>query len=265
MRTRHPCPPIVLTKTKYLPSLAGKTWDGSDEGSIGSDLRLIVKRSKINVSIILRESDTSSKYELFQRLNTGGSQLSEQEVRNCILVMVNADFYRWLRELANNIDFQTTITLSERLVSEAYDIELALRFIIFALMPVEEFSNIGDVGVYLTERMTAVAEDAAFDRDRLTRVFNDTFRLLNESLGEKAFKRFDHLKGRFLGGFLVSAYEAVAYGLAFNVDAGTQVENIEEKAKALWGRQDFTSWTGSGITATRRLPRILPVGRAVFA
>jgi hypothetical protein len=48
---------------------------------------------KIDVSIILRESDEYAKYELFQRLNTGGTPLSPQEVRNAILVMVNRGFY----------------------------------------------------------------------------------------------------------------------------------------------------------------------------
>ena len=32
--------------------------------------------------IIQRESSESTKFELFQRLNTGGSALSDQEVRN---------------------------------------------------------------------------------------------------------------------------------------------------------------------------------------
>ena len=43
-------------------------------------------------AIILRESEERTKYELFQRLNTGGSQLSDQEVRNAI------DVVRFLRE-----------------------------------------------------------------------------------------------------------------------------------------------------------------------
>jgi len=79
-------PPLELERTKYLPSLEGKKWDDPDDpdNSLTSSQRLIIKRSKIDVSIILRESDEASKYELFQRLNTGGSPLSEQEVRNSI-------------------------------------------------------------------------------------------------------------------------------------------------------------------------------------
>ncbi|WP_226882819.1 DUF262 domain-containing protein [Enterobacter hormaechei] len=70
-------PPLVLSGTKYLPSLENKKWEGegelgdNDPNSIGQNLRLTIKRSKLNVSIILKESDETAKYDLFQRLNTG--------------------------------------------------------------------------------------------------------------------------------------------------------------------------------------------------
>lgn len=73
--------PLILSGTKYLPSLEGKKWNNPDdvENSFSQELRLIIKRSKINVSIVLKESDETAKYDLFQRLNTGGSDLSPQE------------------------------------------------------------------------------------------------------------------------------------------------------------------------------------------
>ena len=66
--------PLTLTETRYLKALGGKTWsENSGSGSgIGQDNQLLIKRSKIDVKIILRESSDDSKYELFQRLNTGG-------------------------------------------------------------------------------------------------------------------------------------------------------------------------------------------------
>ena len=91
--------PLTLSGTKYLPGLEGKKWNNPDdpENSFSQDLRLIIKRSKISVSIMLKESDEKAKYDLFQRLNTGGSHLSPQEVRNCILVMLNKNFFLWLK------------------------------------------------------------------------------------------------------------------------------------------------------------------------
>lgn len=90
-------PPSKLLATEYLPSLKDKMWENEDtENSFTSSQRLSLKRSKLDIRIIKKESDKDTKYELFQRLNTGGTSLSPQEVRNCLMVMINKEFYRWV-------------------------------------------------------------------------------------------------------------------------------------------------------------------------
>jgi hypothetical protein len=154
--------PLLLSKTKYIPSLKGATWDG--DNPIPSDLKRILRRSKLSVSIILRESDENTKYDLFERLNTGGTKLSNQEVRNCILVMVNVDFYNWIRELAADENFVATTALSDKNLQEAYDVELVLRFLLLVDATVDELTNVGDVGVYLSSKMVELAKNQDFDR-----------------------------------------------------------------------------------------------------
>jgi hypothetical protein len=258
--------PLTLSGTKYLPSLEGKTWNDPDdpESSFSQELRLIIKRSKINVSIILKESDETAKYDLFQRLNTGGSDLSPQEVRNCILVMLNKDFYTWLQSLASYPAFQECVSLSDRPIQESYDLELALRFLIFSCIDEAELDQLGDVGIFITEKMRAMATDNTFDRAGWEALFKQTFDLLQGSLSEESFKRYSNEKQKFTGGFLLSQYEVVAYGVGYNLQNGNPVKNIREKAANIWSNDRYTDWSGSGITATRRLPRILPFGREVF-
>lgn len=258
--------PLVLTGTKYLPSLEGKKWNNpeDEDNSFSQELRLIVKRSKINVSIILKESDETAKYDLFQRLNTGGSDLSPQEVRNCILVMLNKDFYAWLQSLASYEPFQECISLSDRPLKESYDLELALRFIIFTLIEDQELNQLGDVGIFITEKMRAIAVDDTFDKAMWERLFKQTFDLLQAELSEESFKRYSVPKQKFTGGFLLSQFEVVAYGVGYNLANTNGTTNISETAASIWSDERYTNWSGSGITATRRLPRILPFGREVF-
>lgn len=258
--------PLTLSETKYLPSLKKKKWNNiyNANDSLSQELRLIIKRSKINVSIILKESDETAKYDLFQRLNTGGSDLSPQEVRNCILVMLNKDFYNWLQSLSIYESFQDCISLSDRPLSEAYDIELALRFIIFSLIDTIELNNIGDVGVFITERMREIAIDTKFDKNMWETLFKSTFDLLSGELFDQSFKRYSIDKLKFTGGFLLSQYEVVAYGVAYNLSHNINITDIFGKASGIWSDAQYTDWSGSGITATRRLPRILPFGRKVF-
>ena len=51
--------PLILEQTKYLPSLEGMKWEDPNdaESSFTAAQRLIIKRTKIAVSIILRESE----------------------------------------------------------------------------------------------------------------------------------------------------------------------------------------------------------------
>lgn len=139
--------PLVLDGTKYLPALKGVSWENEDKPDLGlpKDLQLILKRSKISASIVLKESDESAKYDLFQRLNTGGSELSPQEVRNCLLVMIKKTLFDWLKELPNDESFISTTALSDRPLEQSYDVELALRFVILSTIEEEEIKSIGDV------------------------------------------------------------------------------------------------------------------------
>ena len=260
-----PVPALKLRATKYLPSLRDVVWEEKADEALSSELRLIFKRAKINVSIILRESDENTKYDLFQRLNTGGSQASDQEVRNCILVMLNKPLYRWMKDLSSDEHFTNTVALSERPIQEAYDIELVLRFLILYNIAEVDLASIGDVGVFLTDKMRDLAADKAFDRDAAERVFKETFEHIDAHLSDAAFKRYNVDQKRFMGAFLISQFEVVACGIGYNILNGRTPTKTESKVADLWSNPDYTNWTGSGITAARRLPRLIPLGRRLFA
>ncbi|MBU4432755.1 DUF262 domain-containing protein, partial [Patescibacteria group bacterium] len=61
--------PLVLQKTKYLPSLQGIQWNNlaTPSKTLPKELQLLIKRSKLSASIVLKESDETAKYDLFQR------------------------------------------------------------------------------------------------------------------------------------------------------------------------------------------------------
>ena len=263
---KKPIPPLSLKKTIYLPSLEGKLWDADiPDIAIPDELKRAIKRSKIHVSIVLKESDENTKYDLFQRLNTGGSQLSPQEVRNCILVMVDKEFYRWVSELAKFEPFQEVLSLSDKPLAEAYDMEQVLRFLILTEASEGELALVGDLGVYLNSKMVELAKDRGFDRAAWAKRFFTTFDKLQQTVGDHAFKRFSVTKGRHEGGFLVSQFEAVACGVAWNLQRGTLRPDLDVAIADIWKNPEFTDWTGSGVTAARRLRRIVPFARLHFA
>ena len=259
--------PLTLESTKYLPSLAKKQWDVPDNPdlSLSTTQRLLIKRAKIDVSIILKESDETSKFELFQRLNTGGSPLSDQEVRNSILVMINPKVYRWMRKLASNEDFMECVSLTDRALSEQYDMDLVLRFIVFRAMPGKELKKIGDLNEFLSDQMIEMVQQGKLNLKRETEAFEATFSILRNSLGSDSFHRYDPNKEKFMGGFLVSAYELVALGVGYNYKKLSQdSKNIQRVVQKLWANTEFTSKSGSGVRASSRIPVTVPLGRSAF-
>lgn len=259
--------PLVLSKTKYLPSLEGKKWDDPDdtEHSLNRAQRLYIKRAKLHVSIILRESEELAKYELFQRLNTGGSQLSDQEIRNCILVQVNRDMYGWMGELSQYESFRECTLLTERALEEQYDLELVLRFLVFCRLEEAQLTDVGDLGEFLTSKMIEMAESKEFDPEKEANAFKQTFDILYESAKENSFRRYDPNKEKFVGGFLVTPFEIFALGIGYNYSKvyGADID-IEERIKDFWSEDQPGLRTGSGVRASTRIPTTIPFGRELF-
>lgn len=259
-------PPLVLESTKFLPSLAGKTWDG--ESPFNRDQQLFVKRAKIDVNIVLKESDETTKYELFMRLNTGGTALQPQEVRNCLMIMAYRDTYTWIRSLSEDQNFVSAVSLSERLVTEQYPMELVTRFIAFRTMTDEALARVGDIGEFLNEKLKDLHKFTAAQKAVEERAFRETFRFINQYMQDDAFHRYDQVQDRFLGSFSIAAFEAVGLGVGFNTDPNgglRAIADLQGKVKAVLSNPVFIENSGSGVRASTRIPRIVPLGRAIFA
>lgn len=259
--------PSTLEGTKFLPSLSDKRWQVWKEGdsAIDKTMQMQVKRARIRVEILLKESDENAKYELFQRLNTGGAQLSQQEVRNCIAVMINPDLYKLLIKLSENDDFVKTTNQTDTAVEKQAGVELVLRYFAFKHHP---YKNGLDVHEYLDSALVEISKNEKIDWQEEEKEFKNTFNLLNESLGDKAFKRWD---GNSFGGkFLMSLYETIAFGVSQNIDEissqirDDQTKFVISRAKALWADPVFEKNSGAGIRGTTRLSKLLPMAKGFF-
>lgn len=266
-------PASTLVSTKYLPSLEGMKWENPENNNLefSQDLKFIFKREKIDFKIVKRESDEDVKFELFQRLNTLGSQLSDQEVRNCILVMINPEFYKWLTNLSRYDPFLEVISLADRLIDEQFNVELVLRFIIFRSLDLNEIKSTQDLGEFLTDKMIKMATNKKFNAKMEEQLFLRTFDILQATLSNNAFKRYNSSKGKFEGSFTLSAFEAVGIGLGKNVDLWDNTkfdeqlrQNFEQKVISIWENADYQARSGSGVNVTRRVPVIIPLGQEVM-
>lgn len=252
-------PPLQLEGTDMLPSLKGKFFYNKEdeENSFPEDVRRYFKRTKIDFVIIKKESDGTSKYEIFQRLNTGGTRLSDQEVRNCLMVMENPEKFHRLQQLSTDSHFINTLRLSDKNFEERYELELVTRFVCLRTEDVENLKGVTDFGHYLDKRIVSLFKSDDFDWDKETEIFKKTFRLIDESMGDLAFLKYDTEKAKFTGRFYTSAFEFVAIGLGKRNAELPQGFDIKEKVKTLWKEIAEKEISWKGYNAVGRLTQTL--------
>ncbi len=143
--------PLVLSDCDIVPGLNGMTYN-----DFPAALQIRLKRAFIRVEVVRKETDPRFKYHMFKRLNTGGEQLSEQQLRNCTIRLLDSVFPDFIIRMSEVDEFKectSGMTQARRL--SAYDQELVLRF--FALKNRrEKFKH--EVTDFLTEFMEDVAD-----------------------------------------------------------------------------------------------------------
>lgn len=258
--------PLTLQATEYLPDLKGYRWEvAGDEHKVFSDaLRRDVKRAKLEFRIIRKESDANAKYDMFQRLNAG-THLSQQEARNCLLVMLNREMFAEITKLSEYPAFRSVCLITEAKENAAYYEELVLRFFLQLDYSGPDAELSEEFGDYVTSWMRQAASVYASDESRIDATrFVRTFELLNQSLGEDAFRKWDG--ARHLGPFSISCFEFVTSGVGANLDYWEQQPStvLADRIRAVWSATEFRSSSGTGVSPRRRVPRLILRARKFF-
>lgn len=242
--------PSVLVGTDKLKALEGKVWDSNFPGlehrfsfHDGTGLQNKFLYSKLKIIRVSNESNPNAKYDIFDRLNTGGSKLTPQEVRNCLAIMINRDFYVWLRKLSLNPDFIACTPLSEKASNEQTDLEFVLRFVVYRNINKEEYSSTDDINEVLTAKMKEYCIKQNLDLVKEQEIFDKTFELLQASLEKNSFKKYFSDVQRFKGQVMLSSFEIIAIGIANNIERISNLENpttyIENKVKQLYSSTEY--------------------------
>ncbi|WP_168203299.1 DUF262 domain-containing protein [Oceanispirochaeta crateris] len=211
--------PLKLDKGKLLPSLNGMTWE-----KIDADIRRKFKRRKLGINILLTGNNTKSQYELFQRLNTGGTDLSGQEVRNCLLIMLKKDLFEQINNLKIYNSFETCVPLTDKAKSEEYHMELIVRYFISTLneLNVNEYKPFGsiDFSEFLDMEIIKSIDNTQINWSNEYIKFKQVFDFLKDLLGEGIFKKAFEVDGeiKFQGPFTLTSFEVLIPGIYKNLD-----------------------------------------------
>ena len=178
----------------------------------------------------LDPNDDTSMYHIFERLNTGGTLLANQEIRNCVY---HGKFANFLDEI-NSLDNWRRILGKQEPDTRKKDTELILRFLAMQdtasyKKPMKDF-----LSKFMRKNQNA-AEPALQSSGEL---FERTCESVVASLGEKPF----HVRS----GLNAAIFDAVMH--AFSKQFDKIPTDIEVRYKSLTQDDEFDRNTRSGTT-----------------
>jgi hypothetical protein len=238
---------LTLSDCDIVPALNGLTFN-----DFPAALQIRLKRAFIRVEVVRKETDPRFKYHMFKRLNTGGELLSEQQLRNCTIRLLNSEFPDFLIRMSEVEDFKectSGMTQARRL--SAFDQELVLRF--FALKNRRDrFKH--EVSDFLTEYMEEIADPEmprTFGYPEEEKVFRRTFKALNKTLGDMAFAIAYKTRDRLTAGFGAYHFEAITIGLQtildrLDLDDDAVIAPLKEALMAIKLDREFVEMTTGG-------------------
>jgi hypothetical protein len=202
------------------------------------------------------------RYELFNRLNTGGSPLTEQEIRNCIFRGTSSNFNNFLTKMASEETFIRIIQPTKRQEEQKYLEELVLRFV--SLMNNEwessiNWENTGDkLSTYMTLFMKRTTRDLSFNFGYFETLFQRMLKLL-EPLGYEIFRASN-------GVFSTSYYDGITIGIASNIDYYEKVESsiIKQRINELVTSHIFIKNIGAGSSTKNRVINRIKIALDIF-
>ncbi|MGZ8886560.1 MAG: hypothetical protein ACXW1O_08355 [Halobacteriota archaeon] len=253
--------PSALVKERHkprLPSIEGVVFN-----QLSLQARLSIKKAGCRVEVIKIGSLQSMKYEVFERLNTGGSGLEPQEVRNCICRSTNPGFIEWVDDLASFAPFQNNLGLSQKQKNTMYDKGLILRYLALK-HAYNEFQH--DVEPFITDFVRQVVEhDRPFDRNNEAETFRETFQMIADALGEDAWRHYRD--GRHKGPLSVYIFEALAIGVAENLCSlkALSESSLKNRIIAFKQEDEFIKNTGAGANVKSKLRDRISFALSYFA
>ena len=221
-----------------------KSLQGFNVDNLPTNLKINLKRAVCRVEILRGESSTSMKYELFKRLNSGGSKLTPQEIRNAIYRGVNPRLNELLLKVSQSTVFKSLTQLSSGKLNELYDQELVLRFFAFY----KNAENVNEnMEKFLNDFMEETVQDASFKYDVYESLIMRVLELIYQIEDNKIFRNERNL-------FVPAYFEGILIGVAQNIE--TYAENLEllkSKITQLKSDNDFKRYSGTASNSRSRI------------
>jgi len=225
-----------LTGLKVFSDINGYCFD-----DLPSKLQSVIRtRPTLRAVIILRQSDEDVKFEVFQRLNTGGVRANPQEIRNSTYP---GPFNDLLLGLSVETRFHSILGIKFRNRSSIYqemrDVEFVLRFFTFRECW-HDFKG-GSMKNLMDHYMRDNQKLGESEIRQLSDIFLATISKVNMCFGEYSFRRWEPARNRWRRQVLAALYDAQMFACDGFEEASLEGKGEEAiiRMKELFQDEDF--------------------------
>jgi len=235
-----------------LPQLNGKTFS-----NLEAQLRAKIEDKKLLLYILKPSVPPSVIYDLFNRINTGGTALNRQEVRNCIFLGKST---RLLKELSEEEYFRRAIDYGIK-DTRMKDGEAILRFLAFTIFNYESDYK-GDMSAFLERAMVEINKMDDRHLNELKIKFKRVMGLTYNFFGNTNFR---YPKGQNRGRINIAMFESISFFFLNQTDEylmGNK-EKIKENYQILLKDSEYADAvgfaTGGQLRVRNRFRRVFEI------
>ncbi|EMI49792.1 hypothetical protein C405_09530 [Stenotrophomonas maltophilia AU12-09] len=220
--------PLKITGLDKLSALNGQAIE-----DLPKPLQLMFNTRPMRVTVLNDKSDQGVRFDLFERLNTGGISLTNQEIRNCVF---RGPFNEDLKRLSSHASFLSSVKIKSGDQRNGTLEEFVLRFFAFFDSYVEFDHSVKD---FLNEYMKSRASGRLGSVEE--RLFKDTFDVISQHLPHGI------VRGQRVTP--VNLFEGVAVGVALAIKSGRPVHPA--RLAGLLGDSNLRKFT-TGATNSKK-------------
>jgi len=224
---------LKIENLEKLDTLNGLVFE-----DLSKSLQLGFTTRPIRVTVLNDRSDFNLRYDLFERLNTGGVTLHPQEIRNCVYV---GEFNDFVKKCVENENFKSVVKLTKTAEKTGNLEELVLKFFAYYenrnkfVHGVKEFLN-----EYMDEKTKHFK-----NKSELLEIFTTTFDFLNKNLPEGI------VRGNRKNITPIVLYEAISVGVADALKNGNKI--IKKSLIQLLDNDELTKLTTGATNSKSKL------------
>ena len=168
---------LILCNMEFLGVLNGKTFD-----ELPREFQRRIEETQVIAYIIKPGTPSAVKFNIFQRINTGGEPLTAQEIRHALNQGVPAKFVEKL-SLLHSFKETTNYIRPDRML----DRDFVTRFISFYLIPYQKYEP--DLDSFLNKGMNELKKLSKNKLDDLEKTFDDSMKTAQAIFGRHAFRK----------------------------------------------------------------------------